>query len=65
MFSSSLDAADVSRGTTPLSRKRFPIMNIETSGADLGTINMMMIIANAGNTSFLCQYAHFMLQFKL
>ena len=52
MFSRELDAAEVSLGTTPLSLKRLPIMNIDTSGADWGTTSMMTIIARAGKTSF-------------
>ena len=52
MLSISLEAAEVSLGTAPLSRNRLPIMNMAISGAERGTIRMMAIIAMVGNRSF-------------
>ena len=52
IFNTSFDAAFVSLGTTSLSLKIFPIMNIAINGADFGTSNTIAISAICGKTSF-------------
>ena len=51
IFNNSFEAAFVSLGTTPLSLKTFPIMNIVIKGADLGTTRIIITIAKTGNMS--------------